>query len=78
MLGEHRRYQTGSLVGGGEVGLEVAATELPASASPASRLLRECTTTVIPSAANRLAVASPIPEVDPVTNATAPVCTGPD
>ncbi|GIF31751.1 hypothetical protein Aut01nite_47370 [Actinoplanes utahensis] len=42
----------------------------PASAIPASRLVRECTATTIPSAASRLAVASPMPETDPVTNAT--------
>jgi hypothetical protein len=34
-------------------------------------LLREWITTVIPSALSRRAVASPIPDVDPVTNATA-------
>jgi hypothetical protein len=35
-------------------------------------LLREWITTVIPSALSRRAVASPIPDVDPVINATAP------
>jgi hypothetical protein len=34
-------------------------------------LLREWITTVIPSALSRRAVASPIPDVDPVINATA-------
>ncbi|GAA3205657.1 hypothetical protein GCM10010532_027370 [Dactylosporangium siamense] len=37
---------------------------------PAARLAREWTTTVIPSAASRRAVAAPIPDADPVTNAT--------
>ncbi|WP_327011983.1 hypothetical protein [Dactylosporangium sp. NBC_01737] len=36
----------------------------------ASRLDREWTTTVIPSAASRRAVAAPIPDADPVTDAT--------
>ena len=46
-----------------------------ASASPAATDVDELTTTVAPSAANRWAVAAPIPDDDPVTSTTWP-CEG--